>query len=316
MSAPTTKEGQPMNEIITHEPGSITSSHPGEPPVMAVPPVLTPQDRLKQNSELIMLLAPQIKSKHLANIQGKLFMCVGGGIAVANALGYTVSVSEATIDKDMKATKATATLHNSEGVAVASAVGYVGDDEARWSNGPVFARYSMTQTRAEAKLCRANFGHLYCVLGASTDTPAEEMQGVAPVAAPVVKPVQEGVSTRAVVMHPNEPGVVRPSDQASGPPPTRKANSEAFHVTSVENKLKRNGEPLQSKSGNPCMAIALSNGIIVDTFKGSWIDMARDAMQTGRQVHAEWATNSYGDHKLEAMSMAASTGVAEEELPF
>ena len=61
---------------------------------------------------------------------------------------------------------------------VATAVGYVGDDEDRWVQGPKFALLSMTQTRAEAKLCRINFGHLYTLLGASTATPAEEMMGV------------------------------------------------------------------------------------------------------------------------------------------
>mgnify|MGYP003645771045 CR=1 FL=1 len=140
---------------------------------------LTPLERIERNKEFITVLAPVIQKHHLASIQGKNYMKVGGGIAVANALGYAISVGDVTYDKTMGVYKAMAELRcSSSGVLIASAVGYVGDDESRWSKGPVYARLSMTQTRAEAKLCRANFGSVYMMLGASTDTPAEEMSGV------------------------------------------------------------------------------------------------------------------------------------------
>jgi hypothetical protein len=140
---------------------------------------LSPQDRIEQNKDLIKALAPQVQKYHLSNIGGKAYMNVGGGIAVANAMGYSISVGDVIEDKAKECFKAVATLHCSvTGAKIAEAVGYVGFDEDRWMKAPTYARLSMTQTRAEAKLCAANFRSVYTMLGAASDTPAEEMAGV------------------------------------------------------------------------------------------------------------------------------------------
>tara|TARA_Y100000114_G_scaffold95472_1_gene88811 strand:- start:1916 stop:2851 length:936 start_codon:yes stop_codon:yes gene_type:complete len=137
---------------------------------------LTPQDRIKQNEELVRILAPEVQREHLMRVQGKDYMCVGGGIAIANGMGFSISCSEVTFNKDLGVYSAIATM--TDGVITAEAIGYVGDDERKWTGGPKFALMSMTQTRAIAKLCRANFGHLYTLLGAASATPAEEMSAV------------------------------------------------------------------------------------------------------------------------------------------
>ena len=134
-------------EIVEQSMQPVTQTIMESPPSAA----LTPTERIERNKEMISVLAPIIQKHHLSSIQGKQYMNVGGGIAVANALGYAVSVSEVVYDKDMGVFKATAELRDANtGVFVASAVGYVGDDEKRWSKGPVSAKLSMTQTRAEA----------------------------------------------------------------------------------------------------------------------------------------------------------------------
>lgn len=164
----------------------VLDAGPPEPPEMQLAnqivtarAAMTPQERITENAELVAALAPEIQREHLANIQGKDYMCVGGGIAIANALGFTISVSGITRDQDLGVFEATAEMRNGlTNEVVATAVGYVGDDESRWVNGPKFALLSMTQTRAEAKLCRANFGHLYTIFGAASATPAEEMGGI------------------------------------------------------------------------------------------------------------------------------------------
>ena len=164
----------------------VLDAGPPEPPAMQLAnqivtarAAMTPQERITENAELVVALAPEIQREHLANIQGKEYMCVGGGIAIANALGFTISVSGITRDQDLGVFEATAEMRNGlTNEVVATAVGYVGDDESRWVNGPKFALLSMTQTRAEAKLCRANFGHLYTIFGAASATPAEEMGGI------------------------------------------------------------------------------------------------------------------------------------------
>lgn len=137
---------------------------------------LTPQDRIKQNEELVRILAPEVQREHLMRVQGKDYMCVGGGIAIANGMGFSISCSEVTFNKDLGVYSAIATM--TDGVITAEAIGYVGDDERKWTGGPKHALMSMTQTRAIAKLCRANFGHLYTLLGAASATPAEEMSAV------------------------------------------------------------------------------------------------------------------------------------------
>jgi hypothetical protein len=176
-----TKDKQITKQVENHLPEpQLIERRPIEIPTeLGAIEVLTPMERLERNKELITVLSPIIQDHHLANIQGKNYMCVGGGIAVANSLGYAISVSAVTHDKGMGVYQATSELRDSNtGVLVATAVGYVGDDEKRWVSGPKYALLSMTQTRAEAKLLRANFGSVYVMLGASSDTPAEEMSGV------------------------------------------------------------------------------------------------------------------------------------------
>jgi len=170
-----------------------------------LPPV-TPMERIERNREMISLLAPQVQKAHLVSMQGKSYMCVAGGIAVANALGYAISVGDVEYEKTEGKYKAQATMTDvNTGAAVATAWGYVFEDESRWMKGPKFALYSMTQTRAEAKLCRANFGNIYTLLGASSDTPAEEMMGVEQSSAPAAAPVQQQSSSVEGVKAPRKP---------------------------------------------------------------------------------------------------------------
>ena len=205
-------------EVVEQSMKPVVKSIPDVPPVAA----LTPTERIERNKEMISVLAPIIKQHHLSSIQGKQYMNVGGGIAVANALGYAVSVSEVSYEKDMKVYKATAELRDANtGVFVASAVGYVGDDEKRWSKGPTSAKLSMTQTRAEAKLLRANFGSQYTMLGASTDTPAEEMRTVENTSSTQSRPQQSSGF---------DSGVKRPSK------PVSSVDTKEISVMSVDMK--------------------------------------------------------------------------------
>ncbi len=175
------------NEIMEVVDVGATQIEPNTPTT-----ALSPQEMIQNNGELVRLLAPEIQTHHLAAIQGKEYMCVGGGIAIANSMGFTISVGKVVHDKSEGLWEAEAVLKNANtGAEVGIAMGYVGDDEKRWMTGPKAARNSMVQTRAIAKLCRSNFGHLYTLLGAASATPAEEMQMVeaAPRMAPAARPV-------------------------------------------------------------------------------------------------------------------------------
>ena len=124
-----------------------------------------------------MQLGNEIRQNHIAIINGNKHVKKDGGIAIANALGFGIDVGEVSFDQELGAWKAHAKLvdlKTREDCGV-GAWGYVGDDEDRWVRAPKNARYSMTQTRAQAKLCVSNFGHMYVALGADQSTPAEEM---------------------------------------------------------------------------------------------------------------------------------------------
>ena len=267
---------------------------------------MTPQDRIKENAELVTALAPEIKREHLANIQGKEFMCVGGGIAIANAMGYAVSVGETTFNKETGCYQATASMTNGlTHEVVASAVGYVGDDESRWVNGPKFALMSMTQTRAEAKLCRINFGHLYTLLGASSATPAEEMSAIEQQSTPAPTPAPA-------------PAAATPKPQAAKAA-TPGTKCEVFNVSAVD-ELKRGnnakGEWILTK-------VTTTSGKEFKTFSATEAQAATTALNSGQKIAIEWKEVQRGDFlNLDIQSVelvkdvTAADVIEDEDLPF
>ncbi len=167
-----------INELHLNDPSAMLEEQPAT--ALEVATAMTPTERIEQNRELLTALAPVIKEKHLALINGQNYMRVGGGTAIANSLGYLISTSDPVWDKEKGAWKSCSKLIDQENPnsKPPEAWGFVGDDEARWFKGPKFALHSMVQTRASARVCRQNFGHMYVGLGADSDTPAEEMSGV------------------------------------------------------------------------------------------------------------------------------------------
>lgn len=136
---------------------------------------LTPTERVALNEEMIKAIGPIITRNHVAKVDGKSYVTVAGGTAIANALGFTIStLSPVFVDNEEgKYYEAIAQLLDG-GKVIAQAVGVLGMDESRWKNKPIYAKRSMAQTRASARLCRQNFGHFYVAIGAS-DTPYEEI---------------------------------------------------------------------------------------------------------------------------------------------
>ena len=67
----------------------------------------------------------------------------------------------------------------SDGIVLATAEGFVGDDEPMWKKRPMYARRAMAQTRASSRVCRSAFAHVVVLIDKDLGTtPAEEMQGV------------------------------------------------------------------------------------------------------------------------------------------
>jgi hypothetical protein len=89
----------------------------------------------------------------------------------------------------------------SDGMTIATAEGFLGDDETTWQKRPEFARRAMAQTRAMSRAARSAFAFVVLLMENNIcTTPAEEMMGVVDATGPVHKP---------------EPVTVRPAKNTS-----------------------------------------------------------------------------------------------------
>lgn len=62
------------------------------------------------------------------------------------------------------------------GAVIATAEGFVGDDEPMWANRPTYAKRAMCQTRAISRACRSAFAHVVVLIDRNlSTTPAEEV---------------------------------------------------------------------------------------------------------------------------------------------
>jgi hypothetical protein len=123
------------------------------------------------------------------NISGKRFPRVETWMAVANCYGYTGSSRD--VERTETGFKAVGEVRRlSDGVVVATAEGFIGEDEPVWFGGtdakgkthprrPEFAVRAMCQTRAISRACRSSFAFVIPLIDAGmATTPAEEMEAV------------------------------------------------------------------------------------------------------------------------------------------
>jgi len=62
------------------------------------------------------------------------------------------------------------------GQAIATAEGFLGDDEEMWAKRPTYAKRAMCQTRAISRACRSAFAHVVVLIDRNlSTTPAEEV---------------------------------------------------------------------------------------------------------------------------------------------
>jgi len=62
------------------------------------------------------------------------------------------------------------------GQVIATAEGFLGDDEEMWAKRPTYAKRAMCQTRAISRACRSAFAHVVCLIDLNlSTTPAEEV---------------------------------------------------------------------------------------------------------------------------------------------
>lgn len=124
------------------------------------------------------LCAPVVKQT-ATKIQGRRYVTVEGWQAIAMAHGYTASAGKVERIEDSDASGwlcQAALIRLADGVQVATAEGFLGDDERMWTKRPVYARRAMVQTRAISRVCRTVFAHVVPMIDAGLQTtPAEEV---------------------------------------------------------------------------------------------------------------------------------------------
>lgn len=140
-------------------------------------------------------ICKEIVSKTAMNIQGRKFVKVEGWMSLATAHGCTASArdveyiaGDANKHGGMRAVGEIRRIDN--GQVIATAEGFVGEDEPTWYGGilqtrdgpktlprrPDYAIRAMAQTRAISRACRTAFAHVVVMMDAGlSTTPAEEV---------------------------------------------------------------------------------------------------------------------------------------------
>ena len=128
-------------------------------------------------------------------IQGRKYVQVEGWQSIAAAYGCVASAKN--VERIEGGVRAIGELHRiSDGALIATAVGFVGEDEPVWYGGegigkfgkpktypkrPDFAIQAMAQTRSISRVCRSAFAFVVVLIDENlSTTPAEEMMGVMP----------------------------------------------------------------------------------------------------------------------------------------
>lgn len=120
-------------------------------------------------------LCGEIVKATAQNIQGRKYVRVEGWLALAAAHGCLVSIAKVeAVDGGIRAIAELKRM--SDGFILATAEGFVGDDEPMWQKRPLYARRAMAQTRASSRVCRSAFSHCVVLIDRNLGTtPAEEM---------------------------------------------------------------------------------------------------------------------------------------------
>ena len=120
-------------------------------------------------------LCKEIVVKSAVDIHGKKYVRAEGWQAIATAHGCVASARD--VEHVGGGIRAVGEVRKvSDGVVIATAEGFVGDDEAMWQKRPEYARRAMCQTRAISRACRSAFAHVVVLMDAGlSTTPAEEV---------------------------------------------------------------------------------------------------------------------------------------------
>ena len=109
------------------------------------------------------------------SIGGRKYVRVEGWQAIATAHGCVASARDVErIDGGWRAIGEVRRMDT--GATIATAEGFLGEDEPVWAKRPEYAKRAMCQTRAISRACRSAFAHVVVLIGGGLETtPAEEV---------------------------------------------------------------------------------------------------------------------------------------------
>lgn len=120
-------------------------------------------------------LCKELVVRSAIDIHGRKYVRAEGWQAIATAHGCVASARD--VERVENGFRAVGEVRKiSDGTVIATAEGFVGDDETMWSRRPEYARRAMAQTRAISRACRSAFAHVVVLMDAGlSTTPAEEV---------------------------------------------------------------------------------------------------------------------------------------------
>ena len=133
-----------------------------------------PEELVRRSSD-IAGLCKEIVVATAVNIHGKKYVKVEGWQSIATAHGCVAGTRA--VERVEGGYRCIAELKRGfDGLVLATAEGFVGDDEITWQKRPDYARRAMCQTRAISRVCRSAFAHVVVLMNAGLQTtPAEEI---------------------------------------------------------------------------------------------------------------------------------------------
>ena len=136
---------------------------------------LPPTTELMRQATDVAHVCKSIVSKTAMSIQGRQYIRSEGWLAIATAHGCIASARD--VQRIEGGFRAIGELRRiSDGIVLATAEGFVGDDEKMWASRPEYARRAMCSTRAVSRVCRTAFAHVVVLMDAGLETtPADEV---------------------------------------------------------------------------------------------------------------------------------------------
>jgi hypothetical protein len=243
-----------------------------------------------------------IVEETVQQIQGRRYVRVEGWQAIAIAHGCVASSRDVhRVDGGYAAIGEI--RRRDTGMVIATAEGFVGDDEPLWAKRPEYARRAMCQTRAISRACRSAFAHVVVMMNAGLETtPAEEIAHEELPRTHDIVPPQRKSEQKETTTQKNattveiDPGVIQ-------------------HATA---RILRIAEK-QTRKGATRYGLLLAddddNQFWVNTFDKGVADTAQSAHESALECDVEYVKNKRGFLDVESLRVLREPGEEPGEEP-